>query len=76
MFHLKTIHYRGETRNLKWENYVSAHIKAHKLLLDVRDNNGNRLDNATKIKFLSNIIPQADMHVPLAVARPYKKKSF
>ena len=77
MSRLKTVHYRGETRNFKWENYISAHIKAHKQLLDVGYNNGNGLDDATKIQFLrSNIVPQADMHVSLAVARPYEKKTF
>ena len=77
MSRLKTVHYRGETRNFKWENYVSAHIKAHKQLLDVGYNNGHGLDDATKIQFLrSNIVPQADMHVSLAVARPYEKKPF
>jgi len=77
MSRLKTVHYRGETRNFKWENYVSVHIKAHKQLLDVGYNNGNGLDDATKIQFLrSNIVPQADMHVSLAVARPYEKKPF
>ena len=77
MSKLKTTHYRGETRNFKWENYVASHIKAHKQLLDVGYNNGNGLDDATKIQFLrSNIVPQADMHVSLAVARPYEKKTF
>lgn len=77
MSRLKTVHHRGETRNFKWENYVSAHIKAHKQLLDVGYNNGNGLDDATKIQFLrSNIAPQADMHVSLAVARPYEKRTF
>ena len=77
MSKLKTVHYCGETRNFKWENYVSAHTKAHKQLLDVGYNNGNGLNDATKIQFLcANIISQADMHVSLAVARPYEKKTF
>jgi len=77
MSRLKTVHYRGETRNFKWENYVSAHIKAHKQLLDVGYNNRHGLDDATKTQFLrSNIVPQADMHISLAVARPYEKKPF
>ena len=59
MSRLTTIHCCGETRIFKWENYVSAHIKAHKQLLDVRYNNRNGLDDATKIHFLcSNIISQ------------------
>ena len=57
MSSLKTVHYYSETRTFKWENYVSAHIKAHKQLLDVGYNNRNGLDDATKIQFLrSNII--------------------
>ena len=77
MSRLKTVHYCGETGNFKWENYVSAHIKAHKQLLDVGYNNRNGLDDATKIQFLrSNIISQADMHVSFAVATPYEKKKF
>ena len=77
MSSLKTVHYYSETRTFKWENYVSAHIKAHKQLLDIGYNNRNGLDDATKIKFLhSNIISQADLHVLLAVTRPYEKKTF
>ena len=74
---LKNMHYKGETRNFKWENYVSSHIKAHKQLLDVGYNNGMGLDDATKIQFFrSNIVPQADMQVALSVARTYERKTF
>jgi len=77
MSKLKNTHYKGETRNFKWENYVSSHIKAHKQLLDVGYNNGYGLDDATKIQFFrSNIVPQADMHVALSVARSYERKTF
>jgi len=68
MARLKSTHYRGETRNFKWDNYVSAHIKSHKQLLDVGYNEGGGLDDATKIQFFrSNIVPQADLHVALSV---------
>ena len=74
MAKLKNVHYKGETRGFKWENYVSSHIKAHKQLLDVGYNNGMGLDNATKIQFFrSNIVPQADMQVALSVARSYER---
>ena len=77
MARLKSTHYRGETRNFKWDNYVSAHVKSHKQLLDVGYNNGSGLDDATKIQFFrSNIVPQADLHVALSVARTYERKTF
>jgi len=77
MSKLKNVHYKGETRNFKWENYVSSHIKAHKQLLDVGYNNGLGLDDATKIQFFrSNIVPQADVQVALSVSRSYERGTF
>jgi len=77
MARLKSTYYRGETRNFKWDNYVSAHIKSHKQLLDVGYNEGRGLDDATKIHFFwSNIVSQADLHVALSVARTYERKTF
>ena len=62
--------YKGETTRFNFEKYVSKHLEAHKKLLDAGYNNGNGMDEATKIQYLrSGIKESAGLENSLTAAR-------
>ena len=70
-------YFRGDTKNFKFENYVNAHVNAHKKLLDIGYNNNAGMDDATKIHhFKTNIQPAADLENVLTLARTKEKGGF
>ena len=44
--------YRGNSSRHNFESYINRHIKAHKLLLEAGYNEGEGMDNSTKIQHL------------------------
>ena len=74
---LSNTYYRGETKNFKFEDYVNAHLTAHKKLLQVGYNAGNGMDEATKVHhFKTNILPSADLEGAISLARLKERESF
>ena len=62
--------YRGESKQFSWDGYVQKHLTAHALLLKIGYNNGNGLDESTKIQYLKrNIKPEADLENALTISR-------
>lgn len=74
---LSSTYYRGETKNFKFEDYVNAHLNAHKKLLQVGYNGDTGMDEATKIHhFKTNILPAADLENAISLARLKERESF
>lgn len=51
---LQTTFYRGQTRTFTFEKYTNIHKDAHRMLEDAGYNNGQGLDNETKVQFFKN----------------------
>lgn len=74
---LKSTKYYGDTKFFSFEKYVNIHVKAHKQLLDIKFNQGQGLDDDTKIfYFKEGIEPRADLETALTLARPKENGSF
>ena len=66
----------GETKHFKFEDFVNAHVKALKHLLDIQCNNGLGMDGATKVHhFKARILPSADLekgkHIGMTIGDIY-----
>ena len=62
--------YKGETSRFSFEKYVFIHKQAHKLLLDSGYNNGQGMDEASKIHhFKARIRPEAGLESALSQIR-------
>ena len=62
--------YTGEHKNFNFEKYVAVHLEAHRLLNEANYNNGNGMDNATKIQHLkSGIKLDAGLEHAMTTAR-------
>ena len=74
---LSNTYYRGETKYFKFEDYVNAHLTAHKKLLQVGYNGGAGMDEATKVHhFKHNILPAAELEGAISLARLKERESF
>ena len=69
--------YRGESRFFKFEDYINAHLTAHKKLKQIMYNDGKGMDESTKIHhFKQNILPSADLENALSLGRTKEKGAF
>ena len=77
MYTLSNTFYRGDSKNFRFEDYINSHLNAHKRLLQIGFNNGDGLDESTKIHyFKQNILPSADLETALTLARVKENQSF
>ena len=53
---LSNTFYKGEHKNFNFEKYVGVHLEAHRLLNEASYNNGNGMDETTKIQHLKSSI--------------------
>ena len=44
--------YKGENKSFNFEKYMAKYLEGRRLLLDIKYNSGNGMDNATKIQHL------------------------
>ena len=70
---LSNTFYKGEHKNFNFEKYVGVHLEAHRLLTEANYNNGNGMDDATKIQHLkSGIKLDAGLEHAMTTARTNK----
>ena len=70
---LSNTFYKGEHKNFNFEKYVGVHLEAHRLLNEASYNNGNGMDDATKIQHLkSGIKMDAGLEHAMTTARTNK----
>jgi hypothetical protein len=67
---LQNTFYRGETARFNFEKYVNIHKHCHKMLRDARFNDGEGLDNETRIQYFRNgIKAEAGIEIALSTSR-------
>jgi len=77
MYTLSNTFYRGDSKSFRFEDYINSHLNAHRRLLQIGFNNGDGLDESTKIHyFKQNILPSADLETALTLARVKENQSF